>query len=134
MSEKKTNGVTKKLFEIQKLGLKYPKNASNPFYKSKYLDLDTLLEKLLPEANKAGLLISHHGMANSLVTAVTDVDTGEQVQSAFPLPEGADPQKMGSAITYAKRYNLGALFNIVTDADDDANSTVPKKEEEDLPF
>lgn len=36
--------------------------------------------------------------------------------------ESNDPQKLGSCISYAKRYNLAQIFNIITDRDDDANA------------
>ena len=124
MSE--TKGIFKKLYEIQKMGLKYKKEAENPFYKSKYLSLDALLEKLLPIAEEKNLLISHYGRDGYLITQVTDLDSDTYVDSALPLPEGVDAQKLGGAVTYFKRYNLGSLFNIVTDEDDDANGTISK--------
>lgn len=121
-----SSGVAQKLLEIQKLGVKYHKKGKSHY--GKYLTLDDLLEQLLPELEKQNLLITHHGVNNELITSVQDVDSGSSVQSAFPLPQGAEPQKMGSAITYAKRYNLGALFNIVTDEDDDGEATVIKND------
>lgn len=108
-----------KLLEIQNLGLKFGKTASNPFYKSKYLTLDHLLDKLLPELNKLEILVRHYTENNEVVTAISDWET--VMTSKFPIGNVSDPQKIGSAITYAKRYNLGQLFNIVTDDDDDGN-------------
>jgi len=40
--------IYKKLLDIQKLGLTFTKNAENPFFKSKYLDLDDLNKGLMP--------------------------------------------------------------------------------------
>lgn len=108
-----------KLLEIQNLGLKFGKTASNPFYKSKYLTLDHLLDKLLPELNKLEILVWHYTENNEVVTAISDWET--VMTSKFPIGNVSDPQKIGSAITYAKRYNLWQLFNIVTDDDDDGN-------------
>ena len=113
-----------KLLEIQKKLLKFGKDANNPFYKSKYLTLDHLLEKLLPVCNDAGILIWHYTDNNEVVTAISD---GTDIMtSRFPIVNVTDPQKIGSCISYAKRYNLWQLFNIVTDDDDDGNkASVP---------
>ena len=124
--------IYKKLLEIQELGLTFTKNAENPFFKSKYLDLDDLNKGLMPTLNEKGLLLLHRTRKKAVVTEIVEVETGEKIESSFPIPDSiVDPQKMGSAITYAKRYNIGQLFNIITDKDDDGNatqgSTIPKR-------
>ena len=118
----------KKLFEIQHSGLTFKKTADNPFFHSKYLPLDELVGGLLPTLKKQGLLITHSTHEKFVVTSVIDIESGELVSSAFPLQEGIDPQKIGSAITYARRYNIGQIFNIITDEDDDANASVASPE------
>lgn len=112
-----------KLLEIQKKMMKYGKTASNPFFKSKYLTLDHLLEKLLPICNEMDILIYHSTENNEVVTTIESYEDGSRygLKSKFPIGNVSDPQKIGSAITYAKRYNLWQLFNIVTDDDDDGN-------------
>ena len=122
-----------KLLDIQNLGLKFGKTASNPFYKSKYLTLDHLLDKLLPELNKLEILVRHYTENNEVVTAISDWET--VMTSKFPIGNVSDPQKIGSAITYAKRYNLWQLFNIVTDDDDDAQTaSTPDKTDGKEPY
>lgn len=108
-----------KLLEIQKKLLTFWKDGANPHFKSKYLTLDHLLEKLLPVCNELDLLITHQTKDGNVVTIVTDGK--DIIESFFPIGDTSNPQKIGSAITYAKRYNLGQLFNIVTDDDDDGN-------------
>jgi hypothetical protein len=44
---------------------------------------------------------------------------GDSIDGALPI-RGGDPQAIGSAITYARRYLLGCLTGVVTDDDDDA--------------
>jgi hypothetical protein len=44
-------------------------------------------------------------------------------ESTCPLPDTVDSQKLGSAITYARRYNKLALLDIVADEDDDGNAS-----------
>ena len=119
------------MFEIQTLHLKYEKDAVNPFFKSKYLSLDSLWKTLSPELEKRKLLVSHYTEDKEVITQVINVEDKDSmpIYSRMPLPENLDPQKLGSAITYYKRYNLGQLFNIMTDTDDDGNGAVPVKKE-----
>lgn len=115
--------LNQKLFEIQKQRVKFEKNAENPFFKSKYLSLEALWEQLAPELEKHNLLVTHNSVDGAVQTTVTDIDSDESLSSAMTLPLNLDPQKMGSAVTYFKRYNLGQLFNIMTDVDDDGNDS-----------
>lgn len=119
-----------KLLEIQKLHLSFEKDAKNPFFKSNYVSLDSIVEKLTPHLDKQWLLVYHFTESKQIVTEVVDTEDDSAVQSSFPLIDSNDPQKLWSCITYAKRYNLGQLFNIVTDRDDDGNeaSEIEKKE------
>jgi len=118
--------VLSKLMEIQKLNLAVKKDEKNPFFKSSYISLDNLVSTLTPHLNAKGLLVYHYTDNKSIVTVVADVDTAEIVTSSFPMIESNDPQKLGSCISYAKRYNLGQLFNIITDRDDDGNTASEK--------
>jgi hypothetical protein len=62
------------------------------------------------------------------VTCVVDTESGEMLQSMFPMIQSNDPQKIGSCISYGKRYNIGQIFNIITDRDDDGNeASKPEK-------
>lgn len=117
----------KKLSDIQKEGLVFIKSAENPYFKSKYLPLDELQRTLAPALEKHNLLVYHYSEDNTVITVVADVETGEMLESSFPIQAGLDPQKVGSTISYAKRYNLGQLFNIITDEDDDGNATTEGK-------
>lgn len=121
--------LEQKMFAIQSAGLKAKKDADNPFFNSKYTTLDGLWESLLPHLTEQGLLVYHHTLqvdgAQYLETVVQNIDEVSSVHTQFRLPDNLEPQKIGSAITYAKRYNLGQLFNIMTDADDDGNASSP---------
>lgn len=127
--------LCEKLFKLQ--GLTFAKDASNPFFKSKYLTLDKLLKELNPILEKNNLLIFHYMKEGQVITRVTNLDSAENedfIESAFPVQQNIEPQKVGSAITYAKRYNIGQIFNIITDSDDDGNvsspqNAVPQKDE-----
>ena len=103
------------------------KEQTNPFFKSKYMDINGLLEQLLPLLEKHKLCVTQplcevEGKP-SLLTEVYDVEKNESITKGFmPLPDLQDPQKMGSAITYYRRYALQSLF-LLRAEDDDANSS-----------
>ncbi len=118
-----------KLLEIQKKMMKYGKNGDNPFFKSKYLTLDHLLEVLLPVCNDMDILVYHITKDWNVETHVTDGT--DDIVSSFPITNLTDPQKVGSIISYGRRYNLGQIFNIVTDVDDDGNKASIKVDEKD---
>jgi hypothetical protein len=63
-----------------------------------------------------------------LVTKLTHVESGQWQSSlaVVPLPK-ADPQGMGSAITYARRYALTAMLGMVTEDDDGEGAKNGKK-------
>lgn len=98
------------------------KDASNPFFKSKYLSLDGLLDAVEAALSANGLAIVQtlETSPPALITTLYH-SSGESLASRHPLPELADLQKFGSAITYARRYSLGAILNIAPEEDDDGN-------------
>lgn len=91
----------------------------------KYVPLEDLWAHIKPFLTKHKLLSYHVVSDNVVRTFVRDMEAQEgeyvQVESSFAL-EATDPQKKGSAISYGKRYNLGCIFNIITDEDNDADN------------
>jgi len=128
------DNIYKKLFQIQLERNTFKKTANNPFYHSKYLPFEELSNQLNPTLEKYKLLILHRTVDSEVVTRVVDIESMEFIESNFPIQAGIDPQKVGSAITYGKRYNVGQIFNIITDVDDDGNSsTTPPTSHENAP-
>lgn len=113
-----------KLFNIQ--GLSVKKEAENPFFHCKYADLDSIMGVLMPILKDNDLLLYHASKDGAVETHLVDVKTEKEIVSSFKLPELQDVQKLGGGVTYAKRYNIGQLFNIITDKDDDGNSASGK--------
>ena len=106
------------------------KTETNPFFKSKYMDINGLLAQLLPLLAKYGLTViqplSNIGVdAPALATEIFDGDK-KIFSSAIQLPNLQDPQKMGSAITYYRRYALQSLF-LLQAQDDDGNHASGEK-------
>lgn len=103
-----------------------PKDANNPFFKSKYADLPAVVECASPIVTRHGVAVTQwpdfDGQHDLLTTMV--VHTSGQWQSStmrLHLPK-QDPQGQGSALTYARRYAYMAALNLVADEDDDGNS------------
>jgi hypothetical protein len=119
--------IYKKLFEAKKEIGKISKDSTNPFYKSKYFDINQLLEHVEPILQKHNLLVLQPILTNSVVTQIIDSENGEMVTSGIELTNQTDPQKRGSEITYYRRYTLGSLLGLQAE-DDDANATVKKHE------
>lgn len=123
-----------KLHQLQcKLGA-IKKDSENPFFNSAYFDINQLIHTLKPLLEEIGLTILQPLRVNEkgtmLYTIIQDSETGEDIAaSAIYLPELNDPQKLGSAITYFRRYSLQSMLLLEAE-DDDGNSTKPKVKKE----
>ena len=102
------------------------KDNSNPFFKSKYFDVNSLLLHVEPIIQKNGLLLLQPIQDNLVKSIILDTN-GFSIESAIVLPELNDPQKLGSAITYYRRYTLQSLLALQAE-DDDANLASKKVE------
>ncbi len=117
--------IYKKLYNVtNKIG-KMKKDTTNPFYGNKYFDINQLIESVRPALIEEDLLLLQPIRDNNVGTVIIDVETGESVESFLPLPDISDPQKVGSVITYFRRYTLQSLLGIEAE-DDDGNRTVPE--------
>lgn len=114
-----------KLLEFQKRVSAIPKDSTNPFFKSKYFDINTVTGAIRPILNDVGLvmlqpLATFEGK-NGIKTIIRDGNT-ELVNEFIEIPINPDPQKQGSIITYFRRYALVSLLLLQGEEDDDANS------------
>lgn len=99
------------------------KSETNPFFKSKYADLSTILDAIKSPLENAGLTFSQFPTGeNELTTILMHGDSGEWMEDTFKMtPVKNDPQGAGSVITYQRRYALGAILGLNIDEDDDGN-------------
>ncbi len=116
---KETN-VNEKLFKLQQEIGTISKDTNNPFYKSKYFDINSLIKQLQPLLKKYRLLLLQPIEEDTVYSKLICVDGTGGVISALKLPEINDPQKLGSAITYYRRYTLASLLGLQA-VDDDGN-------------
>ena len=100
------------------------KTSKNPFFKSNYADLPTILKATKEPLEKAGLSITHFPVGdNRLITRLSH-SSGQFYQSMnYMKSVKDDPQARGSVITYMMRYAVGAVLGLSIDKDDDANSS-----------
>ena len=108
------------------------KDKTNPFFKSKYAGLDTVLPAALAVLTKHGLgLIQSIGTGpegGSTLTTMLVHESGEWYSDTMPLLLSKDdPQGQGSAVTYARRYGTMAMVCLVADEDDDGNAASTSK-------
>lgn len=102
------------------------KEDKNPFFKSKYAGLPSILEVVLPVLHANGLYIVQIPISEEervgVHTQITHAESGESVAGSFTMALAKnDPQGAGSAITYARRYALVSMLGLNVDEDDDGN-------------
>ena len=108
------------------------KDTSNPFFKSKYADLASVWDACREPLSNNGLSVMQTTIGDdpTKVTVVTTLahTSGQWIQGQLTLmPAKADPQGIGSAITYARRYALAAIVGVAPD-DDDGNAASGKSD------
>jgi hypothetical protein len=102
------------------------KDANNPFFKSKYADLPSVMAAIRPALADNGLgfvQVCHDADNAAKVETIIIHESGESLSCgtiSVPVSKN-DAQAYGSAITYAKRYSLQAAFGVPS-VDDDGNS------------
>jgi hypothetical protein len=103
------------------------RNANNPHFRSTYADLAEVLNTVRPVLAKHGLsVVQAPSFADGLATVDTLLmhSSGEWIRNAASAPvQKPDPQGVGSATTYLRRYSLAAMCGIAQE-DDDAEHAV----------
>jgi hypothetical protein len=119
------NHISQALVKFQGQLKPVAKDSENPFFKSSYANLSSILQAVLPILSANGLaVIQPMKVQDGVTILVTRLihESGEFIESEMILPSHPDPQKLGSLITYYKRYQLQALLGVNTEEDDDGNS------------
>ena len=117
----KTETLYIKLWKAKQEIGKVTKGSNNPFFKSKYADLNALLEATEPILLKHGLIVLQPIINGSVCTQIIDADSGDMVESILTLPIISDPQKLIASITYYRRGTLQSLLSLQA-IDDDGNT------------
>lgn len=106
------------------------RDKKNPFYKSNYADINSILPNVKEELQKVGITCMAIVQNNSLINVFIDQDTGEVFPNIKDNTIGLDiktvkAQDRGSEITYYRRYLLCSNL-LVEQADDDGNQATKK--------
>lgn len=104
------------------------KEATNPFFKSKYADLGSVMEACKEALNKHGMTVLQPvGNSEQGTTVETTLlhESGEFISDTMIVSakQPNDPQAQGSAITYARRYSLQSMMFIPAEDDDGERGT-----------
>jgi hypothetical protein len=114
--------LAKSLIEFQKEVGKIIKTDNNPFFKSKYASLATILDVISEPLTKQGLVIIQFPTEQYKLTTRLQHVSGEYMEDTYEMqPTKHSPQDAGSVITYQRRYAIGAILNLNIDEDDDGN-------------
>lgn len=106
------------------------KDSSNPFFKSKYADLNSIREACMPVLNKYGIVVLQPTVVidgKNYVKTLLLHTSGESMESLTEILYKAigDAQGQGSGITYARRYGLQSFVNVGAEDDDGNKASVP---------
>ena len=97
--------------------------AVNPHFKNKYAPLDEVLRVLRPFFEQGWTVQQTVDRDRHFTTSVYDPEGKLTNTASVPFYVGKeDPQGLGSALTYARRYGLCLAFNIAGELDDDAEA------------
>lgn len=130
--------LAKALIAVQRELSPAMKDAKNPFVNSYYASLNSVMQTCREALLQNGIWLTQLPVPApvelgagyiGLVTKLTHAESG-QWQSSFivaPLPKN-DPQGMGSALTYCRRYALTAMLGIVTEDDDAEGARVDTRQ------
>jgi hypothetical protein len=122
--------ILKKLIAVKKEMTGLHKSNTNPFFKSKYFDINDIIKHVEPILQNNNLVLLQPLYDNKVYSEIYDVESGEKIVSFIELSGQTDPQKKGSEISYFRRYTLQSLLALEA-LDDDGNlankpSTVSK--------
>lgn len=107
------------------------KGATNPFFKSKYADLNSIREAVIPILNSNGISVLQpivHIDGKNFVKTILLHESGENLESLTEIIYNKinDAQAQGSGISYARRYSLQSFVCVGADDDDGQKAVQPK--------
>lgn len=107
------------------------KDADNPFFKSKYANLTSIIEVVKGPLEKQGIVVLQpmeiDEAGNTVLKTVLLHSSGEFLSSVIPLDVTGKEQALGSRISYLRRYQLQAMLSIPA-LDDDAEGAMNREQ------
>lgn len=132
---KQNSELAKALLEAQKKMGNAVKDSSNPFFKSKYADLNAIREACMPALNENGIVVLQPTVSidgKNYVKTLLLHESGESMECLTEIIYSKinDAQAQGSGITYARRYGLQSFVNVGADDDDGNKASTPENKKE----
>ena len=126
-SSENLNELFKAMAEFRAKVKQPAKNADNPYFNSRYVQLEGVQNAIDEAIKGTGLSytqLTHNLEGGAAVETVIMHSSGQwlSTEGLALTPAKKNPQGYGSAISYARRYQLAAAFGITSDLDDDANA------------
>lgn len=118
-----TQTIEQKLLEFQKKNITLKKEGENPHFKSSYVTLNEVLDKVKAPLNELGIVIIQSPEATGLRTTLLDAQNGTKVECFVPYVDFGTPQKLGANLTYLRRYSLITLLGL---EDEDNDGELPQ--------
>jgi hypothetical protein len=107
------------------------KGTKNDHFKTKYADLAEVTGAVIPAMNEAGIGVIQLPEFDGEWVGVTTTlmhESGASVTGTLRLrPSKSDPQGVGSAVTYARRYSLLAMTGAAPEDDDGNSASGPRQ-------
>jgi ERF superfamily len=122
--------IASALLKAQKVMGNATKDSKNPFFKSKYADLNAIREAVIPPLNENGISVLQPTIpldGKLYVQTVLLHESGEFISSLTEVvcTKQNDPQQLGSALSYSRRYGLQSIVCVGAE-DDDAESAMSR--------
>lgn len=110
------------------------KNKQNDFLKSKYADLQEVMDTIKPYLKANDLLpIQSPTGEFGLHTRIVHVPSGQYVEDTFTIiPSTSNPQIAGAVITYQRRYAIVSMLGLIVEDDDGNSVSKPVESKTDL--
>lgn len=134
--------IAKALIKTQAALLPAVKDAKNPFLKTTYASLNSVLDSCRNALRENGIVLVQSPVAApehlgtgfiGLETKLIHAESGEWLSSLTVVPLAKpDPQAMGAAISYARRYALAAMLGIVSEEDRDCETRRPEPKRQEM--
>lgn len=111
------------LVQFQSKLITVKKDGKNPHFGNKYASLSAIIEAIQEPLSECGLAVIQLPAGQNQLETILLHDSGQFISETYEMrPAKADPQGQGSAITYQRRYALGAILCLNIDEDDDGNN------------
>jgi len=114
--------LTAALIAFHAKAVKVTKDGKNPHFGNRYASLSNIIDEIQGPLTECGLAIVQLPKGDNELETILFHESGEYLSESYVMrPARNDPQGVGSAITYQRRYALGAILSLNIDEDDDGN-------------